>query len=130
MTATGVGFAALAVRSASRFSARPWEAADNFAMAAYLAVVTAGFNTIGFLATTLVTRVWRRRPPLQALVAGGVMGGVAFLLQLSGIAFALPLTWVGEGLASTASLVLWMVPGIAAGLLVTLLARLVPRPAA
>jgi len=128
--AIGVGFAALAVRSAARFSNRPGEAGDNLAMAAYLALVAAGFSTIGYLLVTLVARAWGDRPIGHAIVAGTVMGGVAFLVQLSGVAFALPfpLAWTGDGGGFSLSWAPWMIPGVLCGVLTALLSRLIPPP--
>ena len=130
MAGIGFIFAALAVRSAARFSTRPFEVADNFALAGYLALVAAAFGAIGFLIPTALARTWRGRPALHGVVAGALWGVAGFLVQLSGLAYALPVAWAGDGRFGPAGWLPWMVPGLVAGVLAAILMPLFPRPRA
>jgi len=123
--------AALTLALAVQGSRRPDPLGDVL-VAVYLAALSAGLSTLGFLVTTALSATWRRFAPRRAAIIAGGLGLLAPIMSLVVTALIaralLPLFRSAPWLASA---LFNGLPGVALGLVALGIARAWrPRPAA
>jgi len=99
-------------------------AADRFFFAGYLILFAMAFLTVGFLIPTMAAPAWRRLKPMRAALIAGVLSFSCPLVYLVGLGFGakalLPLFRSVPWLATSLT---YMTPGVLAGLLGVLVAK-------